>query len=307
MNCKINNWSSVFNDIPKNRTMYFHIHVPKTGGTTFWNVLKSNFKDALAADYSKGGHPGKYNRQIIEEVIYQWDSRCFTAHNYSLSNIPFDQFGNLKAFSFVRDPIEKAISSYFFLKGRSSGTEWDLCHKFSIDYLVSNYSNSLLERPWLFDCSQIDFIVGNQKSNIDTVVSFTDSGVFHLFPLERFDDAMICLEKLYPEDFLDCSFGTKSNISTKDQEVTEKDIELIGQLPWIEQDRKLHEFSFQYVDGLLAKLFPSKADLELARSDFKDRCAVKLKMTESQRKAHKVKLPFASRVKTAARIILKGY
>lgn len=296
-------WNKEFDNVPKGRKMYFHIHVPKTGGTTFWEILRANFDD-LSADYSKGGHPEKYTRRVIEEIIYQWKSKCFTAHHYCLNNLPQDNFPNLRAMSFVREPVQKVISSYFFLRGRRLAPKWHFTKRLTLmDCLNSNVD--ILSNQILFDSSQVDFISGVQNKGLELIRTRIKENKFHLFPMERFDDAMICLEKLYPEDFTDCSYGKRSNVSNKDQQVTEKDLEMIKQLPWIEKDRKLHQLSFTYIDQLMNELFLDADDLERARDDFKRRCHLRLEIKKVTKK--KTAIPFVQRIKRAAKIILKGY
>ncbi|XOV91169.1 MAG: hypothetical protein ACFHWX_13260 [Bacteroidota bacterium] len=291
--------------IPTDRKLFFHIHVPKTGGTTFWQILKSNF-EILSADYSTGGLPDKYSQDQMGKILYLWRSDCFTAHNYSISNLPFERYPNLRAFSFVRSPVEKVISSYYFLRGRRATPDWHLSRRMMLKDILSTYQDGYSD-PLLFDGPQTDFIIGDSKSTLELVEKYIEAKQFHLFPMERFDDAMICLEKLYPQDFKDCSYGNRSNVSKRDQEVTDEIISRIEQLPWIEKDRNLHELSIQYLDSLIVELFPDKQDLEKARSDFQLRCEAKKASLENKKSATIKKLSFTQRVKSAGRILLKGY
>ena len=152
------------------------------------------------------------------------------------------------------------------------------------------------------DVSQEAFIRGALPSQAHESLVQQDFGAYHLFPTERFDDALICLEKLYPEDFRDCSYGARSNKSKKDQEVTPEDIGKIEQLPWIAKDRALHAFAHSQIEDLLGKLFPDEINLTVAREDFAERCL----MRREVRPQLKRKQPLAKRIPSAARIILRG-
>jgi hypothetical protein len=102
-----------------------------------WKILERNFKQNLGADYSTGGHPSQYTIETMIEVLCQWDCKCFTAHNYSLNSILFDRFKNLRAFSFVRDPIDKLISSYNYLRTRPQCPDWYFTKLCSLNEIIT--------------------------------------------------------------------------------------------------------------------------------------------------------------------------
>lgn len=155
----------------------------------------------------------------------------------------------------------------------------------------------------LFDSSQVDFISGKQAAELEPIITLTESGRYHLFPSERFDDAMICLEALYPDDFGDCSYGARSNESKKDQDVTPETMERVEQLPWIQKDRELNAYSHRYLDKLVSQLFPEEGQIEEARRDFRRRCDDRKPMEEVIPKV----LTLKSRLRRAAKFIVKGY
>jgi hypothetical protein len=273
-----------------------------------WKILQANFGGRLGSDYALGGHPRKYSRATMAEVLYQWDLDCFTAHNYSLPAIPFESLPNIHAFSFVRDPVAKAISSYFYLRNNSQLSPWHVCKQKKMAELLRENQDDIIGNLMLFDCSQVDFLM-SEISNLSSVIEYSRNYNYHLLPTERFDDYLICLEKLYPDHFRDCSYGERSNVSKRDQKVTSSDKELIERLPWIDKDRSLHKFSIEYLDGLIASCFASEAKFARARTDFRKRCDEKssTRMNASRPVVgNPPPMPMGRRFKSAARIILKG-
>ena len=296
------------NEIPKDRDIYMHLHVPKTAGTSMWKILEANFGGRLGADYALGGHPGKYSQAQMAEVLYQWDLDCFTAHNYSLPAIPFESLPNIHAFSFVRDPVAKAISSYFYLRNQSQLSPWHVCKKKKLTELLQENQGDIIGNLMLFDCSQVDFLMAG-IADLNSVIEYSRNYNYHLLPTERFDDSLICLEKLYPAHFRDCSYGERSNTSPRDQKVTSEDLKLIERLPWIGKDRNLHKFSIAYLDELIESCFVSEDEFAAARTDFRKRCDEKSSTSLSGNMKADGKtsaMPMGRRLKSAARIILRG-
>ncbi len=294
------------NEKKKSKRVYFNIHIPKTAGWLFWDILKLNFGRKLRNAYTPTTYEF-FSKEAVEWLIRQYSFICYTSHAYRLGSMPTLDDTDIIAMSFVRDPVKKFLSYYFYSR-QIKETNDSFPTK---TYTLTDFLNRLINDPEFsrlpLDVSQEEFIRGSLPSMpIEDLVNL-DFGTYHLFPTERFDDAMICLEKLYPEDFKDCSYGKRSNESKKDQEVTEEDYKLIEQLPWIEKDRELHAFSFQYIDKLLETLFPSSIDLEEARKEFKLRCDRKRENVSKARKKHtSKKITFIQRIKAAVKVILRG-
>jgi hypothetical protein len=300
---RLSGWQEVFAAVPRDRSMYFHIHVPKTAGTTMWRILERNFEGHLGADYATGGHPAKYSRRTLEEVIYQWNCTCFTAHNYSLNALPFDVFPNLRAFSFVRDPVSKALSSYSFLRRRRLCPDWHLTRTHTFAEMLAGYDLKTLCNGILFDVPQLDFIVGAGEGGMNMVTALTQAEQFHVFPMERFDDAMLCLEAMFPGDFGDCSYGQRSN-EANDAVPDQDAVALAERLPWIPRDMTLHRFACDHLDGLIRQCFPDDDGLRAAREGFARRCEERLRRETAV--VSPAPMPMVARIRAAARLLLKG-
>ncbi len=264
--------------IPRERRAYFHIHVPKTAGVTMWKILKRNFKGHIGADYAPGGHSNQYSAETMAHIFYHWNYKCFSAHNYALDVIPFTRFKNLRAFSFVRDPVRKMVSCYQFLKSRPHISGWHITKAHDMGYIADSVKSTLLRNPMFFDCSQTDFIMGHEGAGLAEIQDYMERGVFHLFPMERFDDALLCMERLYPDGFSDCSYAKRENTAKSrwvPDDALSKRLEL---LPWVKADKALHRHAEVYLDRLLGDLYPSHELLTTARSEFKKRCAARRRL-----------------------------
>ena len=90
-----------------------------------------------------------------------------------------------------------------------------------------------------------------------------------LFPLERFDEACIILEKLYPNHFKDCSYY-KRNVSTKDQIISPADKQAISQ--FVALDFELLQIAHTFMDNVINIHFPEERIFNDTLKDFQNRC-----------------------------------
>ncbi len=288
------------------RTTFIHIHTPKTAGWMFWNILKSNFGPDLKADYPSPSYH-VFPQEALEWALRQYRYTCYTSHNYRLSSIPEQKDHKIVVISFARDPVRKFLSYYFYCRERPETGPWHPTKTLRLP----EFLEELLSTPEFcalpLDTSQSGFLRGNMPPAAPETIVERGFGPVHVFPTERFDDALICLERLYPEQFRDCSYAARANQSVRDQSVTAADYQKIESLPWIGDDRELHRFSFKYLDALLAEVFPDSGCLQSARDDFNYRCA-KRKAADAGHgsAAGHHRMPLRRRIAAAARMLVKG-
>ena len=103
--------------------VFFHVHVRKCGGSTFHSqILKTAFGEAFYRDSSLIEY--QYTREQVEEILANcpW-LRAYSSHKISL-DLPYDtSAARLWAITFVRDPIARFRSHYFYL--RQHARDWD--------------------------------------------------------------------------------------------------------------------------------------------------------------------------------------
>ncbi len=184
----------------------------------------------------------------------------------------------IKLIAFSRDPVDKALSSYYYLRGREmTNPDRPVKNKTfteMVDYVLDerNYD------PFDLDSSQTDWLVGEKEASVSEVEQAITSGRLDLFPTEEFDLACMILERLFPNDFRDCSYPAKVNTSMRPKEISADERKAAERLPWIKKDRELHELARMNIRRLTENLFPTKEKLQRAMSDFEGRCRQKAQL-----------------------------
>lgn len=96
--------------------LFFFLHIPKTAGTTFKDILRRNFGPGYEEEYGLLVD-FTYSAAQVTAMIERYPSlRCLSSHRISL-DLPWDRANcSLRAISFIRDPAERFASHYFFTR-----------------------------------------------------------------------------------------------------------------------------------------------------------------------------------------------
>ena len=106
----------------------FFLHFPRTGGTTVDEIFFNNYPAAEILKIYSRDEFQEYNR--IDEEKFS-SLRYITGHLLLTNTCPTQFYGrNVRAFTFLRDPVKRLYSEYLFLK------TWKHQHLYT--YLTSN-------------------------------------------------------------------------------------------------------------------------------------------------------------------------
>lgn len=191
------------------RRVFVHLHIPKCGGSTVGDLLKRNFRRALGEtngilnDY-------QYTSEQVSRIIDHFpDLRCLTGHKLSC-DLPFSRPDlDLVAFTWVRDPVDRFVSHYFYHRNHTSLVP----QAKTLD--LGAYVEWALEKgnmPAYID-GQVRFLTGGSTTRIEELA---EAGRLLLFPLEALEASFATLAQRYPDAFPDTLVQTK-NVSAKDQ------------------------------------------------------------------------------------------
>lgn len=249
------------------RQAWLHVHVPKAGGSTLRQLMNRNFGTGYYNSKSLL-ETKQYTCQDVSEIIRCHPGvRCFSDHKLSL-DLPFDsEHARVMALSYVRDPVDRFVSRYFFHR-----------HFEEVNCIAQRMSFREFANAELVE-QDVDPQTNSQIYFLNGGRSFEDLAIIEralatkqafLFPIERFDESCICLERLYPTTFSDLSY-VPANVSKKDAVITDEDRELV--LRYLKIDYPVFDLSHRFLDQTLQSAFHSDDDRRSALAEFKDRCS----------------------------------
>ena len=264
----MNTASGLFESVesPIRRMVWLHVHVPKAGGSTIRHLLHRNFGERYYNSTSLL-ETRQYSRDEVSEIIRCHPQYgCISDHKFSL-NLAYDHAqADIYALCFVRDAVDRFVSRYFFhrhfeevacIAQRLSFRE------FAEAELVHGFAHPQTN-------SQISFLNGGVSSErLDEIETVLQTGRVLLFPIERFDEAVVAMERVYPACFPDMSY-VRANVSVRDGEVSSEDLEFVR--PYFSNDTPLWELSQRELDLFVGRAFPDAEERAAALEEFRDRC-----------------------------------
>jgi predicted DNA-binding protein YlxM (UPF0122 family) len=258
--------------------LFFHIHIWKTAGTTFFNICSDNYGKKFHRDKMLIQNWFLSKDQLLWLMEYHGWIRCYSCHMLN-GDLPFenDLEKEVVGIAFVRDPVDRFISSYHFQRGQNY--RGGVAKEHDFDDFCKTALEDTFNPMWR---NGQTYILGGKgdAEGLNKVNERIQQNNIILLPTERFDESCVLLEKLYPSDFTDCSY-TRKNVSKKNTPITEEQRRRVAQ--WMETDLKLLELANQQLDLSLQRLFQSNSELNNYLSSFNRRCKIK---KQRQRVSH---------------------
>ncbi len=248
------------------RSVWLHVHVPKAGGSTLRQLMNRNFSPGY---YNSNSllETKQYTQYDVSEIVrcHPWVT-CFSDHKLSL-DLPYDhEHANVLALCYVRDPVERFISRYFFHRHFEEVN--CIAQRMSFhDFAVAELENKDVHPQ---TNSQIYFLNGGVSDTDMTVIeSAVATGRAFLFPIERFDESCILLEQQFPDHFKDLSY-VRANVSKRDAEISEDDREFVRS--HLQADFAVFELAHRELDRKLDETFPDHSVRAARLAEFQELC-----------------------------------
>jgi hypothetical protein len=185
--------------------VFLHIHIPKNGGSTFNSILARNFgREHLSLYHEKPGYFFS-NSEIEQHLSHYGRFQSIASHNIRW---PFLRYQGVSYHyvTFLRHPVDRALSLYFYERRQTKGTSH--CSQLSFeeyldlrvqeDKALSNYQTYHI-------CGGCDLEEAKDILRQFTLVGITD----------QYDESLVLLKKKIEVCAAFSICYTKRNVSTE--------------------------------------------------------------------------------------------
>jgi len=213
-------------------------HLPKTGGTTFRNILINNYS------WRHVDFPN-FPKEIIRPDDFPLNSsllrkqiKSLSGHRFRYSDEIKVLFPDFKFIVFLREPISRIISLYFHIQ-RFENSELNFR-----EWVDENYDTPLLSN------SQTLFVAG--KPDLSRAKSIIDNEYFFAGSTELFDNSVLMLKKMLGNQF-DVRYVRKNVASSHKDEILENAENRVA----LQKLHEHNELDIQLHDYVKKTLFPT--------------------------------------------------
>jgi hypothetical protein len=265
------------------QTKFIFCHTPKVAGTTMGKILHRNFGKRFYMYYGLWDNRFFTAEDIEGMCTLHPQYTCLASHMFSLDLPFYSERFDYKAIAFVRDPVDRALSLYFYsfrMAKENPGYE----PPGPIDSFFENIFQTRCDQR--FFNAQFNFLAGGKPESLSfsKIEELVRSGKLILAPMERFDDTCLLLEQLYPDVFKNAASPGKRNESSWNQKIS---LELRNRLLQENAtDSELFTLSKRLFDQSFFSVFLDHDFLQKKRASFRRRCWLERKMSQIKKILH---------------------
>jgi hypothetical protein len=254
-------------ETPTSRQFFF-CHIPKTAGTTFGRILSRNFGRAFYSYYGLWDERCFTRVEVAGMCELHPQYRCIASHMFSL-DLPETAAGRpVQALAFVRHPLERVSSLYFYdlQLARENGVELARDPRAYFEQLVRE------KRQKRFFNGQTRHLLRGveQADPLAWLRGQCTRGQVLLLPVEHFSKALLLLEKLYPRDFPNTAFTGKLKTTARPQEIPD---ELLQEMEAANaEDMALYHLATESFDHLVQENLGGEEEIAALAQAHSARC-----------------------------------
>jgi hypothetical protein len=249
---------------------FIFCHIPKVAGTLFGQILDRNFGKKFYPYYGLWDNRFFTKEDVAGMCDLHPQYECLASHMFSL-DLPFDSTRfDFRAICFVRDPVERALSLYFYSHRMARLNPGYIPPTSPQDFFKSILNGGDDDR---FQNAQYRFLCGGKPDSIaiNNIKRLAENERLLIVPVKRLADCCLLLEKLYPMHFKNTAYGRRSNASKKSEDIPLEIIQIIQDKN--HKDVELVEVAEKSFEACFSHQFPSLAACENLRKKFRVKCS----------------------------------
>ncbi len=187
--------------------MYLFLHIPKAAGTTFTSLLRRNFKERFVPIYGLKKTGFFSDSEVKTLATFFPQAQCIATHKFACP-IPQPENTDIryKLITFLRDPVDRALSHYLFHRKRD---KLGIIKKELARLPFEEYFEKLREKchkdaqgEWSYLCNMQAYIL-DRNYNIEEAKKRIKNEFFFAGVSERFDECLLLLKKRFKKDGID--------------------------------------------------------------------------------------------------------
>jgi hypothetical protein len=258
------------------RRVFFFVHIPKCAGSTLNAIMRRNFREGYWEEYRLlEPRALRYRSDDLSKLIdFIPHLRFFAGHCIS-TDLPYGRTDlEVIAIASVRDPVERILSWYSYNRNSHRYAQVEKRQELGTYLENAIRSYDYVSDPWRW-CQVPDLVDEHGEKGLSRIRDLAARDRLFLFPLRRFDEMMVFLERTWPEDFADCAYPGRENESRYDQPVTseiQRQKEELGTLPPVAIDRRLVELAGSELTRRIAALPGGASQFADRMREFEARC-----------------------------------
>lgn len=248
----------------------FFIHIPKTAGSSFLDLIMRQCGPRFYGVYSNIHQESPFTLKQLTEFVRDHGENYDALASHRLSARFPQSVGrrNCLGVSFMRDPFDLFVSHYFYQRFHDRGfpkaRELNLEDYFSYALEEGNHPHYSNWQSHVLRACEAD----NEGLSFDELRIMVEQDKLYLFPTSDFDTSCTLLEARHPDMFSGLWYKRK-NVSQKDQKITDGLRERFA--PYAEEDTALLSLAQEQSQRLSEKVFPDNAAKEAALAAFHKR------------------------------------
>ena len=201
------------------------VHIPKTGGMSLYKALAAHFAEK-AIRFGSRTTMQEFHKTSLEELCKYW----LVSGHLSLSDLRHKGLSG-PAIAIVRDPVQRFISAYRYVKQSDISHHDDLKRQFSSPEVFVVRTETMKK-------SNVQCVKLSDKSDFESTLSILETNSVLAVPLEKCS----CLVDMLARN-LGLDFNLQvTNVTPKSDEIdfNEKHIQRLENC--VKEDRKLHTY-----------------------------------------------------------------